>query len=174
MAAGFTTLQNQVGALIGNLNLPGSFQNSLQPNPGNTTTAVNMVIVVNGVPQGLIRSMSVDENFNFRNVAAVNSAVNVAQLPGVYTASASISRSFLFGQTMETAFGGNLRAVVGQYQATTDPTQLYFTIIEIDNLGNLLATRHNCALWSVRRAIDIDQVVIMEDAQIGILSSNTN
>ena len=170
----FQTLQQQVGNIIGNLNLPGALSQSLQPNPANTTTAVNLLIVVNGLPQGLIRTMSIDENFNPRNVPAVNSPVNVAQVPGVYTASATITRSFLYGVTLENAFGGQLRAVVGKYQATPDFTKLYFTIVEADNQGNILATRHDCLLWQVRRAVDIDQVIIMEDASIGILSSNVS
>lgn len=169
----FANLQQQVGNVIGNLNLPGALNSSLQPNAGNTTTAVNLLLVINGIPQGLIRTMTVDENFNPRNVPAINSAVDVANVPGIYRATATIDKAFLFGQTLEGAFGGNLKSVVGQFQATADFTKLYFSIVEVDATGNLLAVRHDCMLASVRHAYDIEQVVIMENASVLVRWSDT-
>jgi hypothetical protein len=161
-------IQSGIASAIGNVNLPGAFSASLQPNPANTSTAVNLAIVVNGQLQGLIKSLSVDEQFNQQRVRAIGGAVAVAIIPGVYEATASFNKSFIFGQTLETAFGGGIRPVVGQYQANVDFTQFYFNIVELDAQSNALAVYHDCVLMSLRRAVDIDGVIIMEDAQIGI------
>jgi hypothetical protein len=162
----FATLQSQIGGIIGDVQLGGAFGTSLQPNPANTTTAVNLLIVVNGIPQGLIRSMSIDENFGYVRVKAISSPVDVAEVPGVYEGTASVSRAFLLGQDLETAFGGNLRAVVGTQQANQNFTAFYFSIVTVDNLGNILKTYHDCALASVRSAYEIESVIIMQDASI--------
>ena len=174
MGSAFTSIQTGVANALGNLNLPGVFTSSLQPNPGNTTTAVNLGIVVNGVLQGLIRSMSVDESFNYQRVPAIGSAVSAALVPGVYEATATCMKTFLFGQTLETAFGGGLRAVTGRYQADPDFTKFYFNIVELDNKGAILAVRHDCVLMSVRSSYEIGQVVIMQDATIAIRWSETS
>lgn len=166
MPGAFGPLQTQVGNIIGNLGIPGALATSLQPNAANTTTAVNLLIVVNGLPQGLIRTMTIDETFNPRNVPAINSAVDVANVPGIYRATATIDKAFLFGVSLEAAFGGNLRAVVGQYQASADFTKLYFQIVEVNNQGSILAARHDCILASVRHAYDIESVVIFENANV--------
>jgi hypothetical protein len=166
MPNAFANLQAQVGNIIGNLAIPGALATSLQPNAANTTTAVNLLIVVNGLPQGLIRTMTIDETFNPRNVPAINSAVDVANVPGIYRATATIDKAFLFGVTLEAAFGGSLRAVVGPYQSTPDFTKLYFSIVEVNNQGSILAARHDCLLASVRHAYDIESVVIFENANI--------
>jgi len=163
---GFAGIQQQIQNTVGSVSVPGAFGTSLQPNAGNTTTAVNLLIVVNGIPQGLIKSLSIDEQFNVQRVRAIGSAISVALIPGVYEATASINKSFIYGQTLETAFGGGLRPVVGKYQASADFTQFYFNIVEVDNKGNTLATRHDCVLSSVRRAYEIDGVIIMEDASL--------
>lgn len=170
---GFAGLQQSVAGAIGTLTAPGALNATLQANPANTTTAINMTIVVKGVPQGLVRSMNIDEEFNYQRVRAISSAVNVALIPGVYEATAQINRAFLYGVTMETAFGGGLRAVVGKYSADPDFSKFYFNIVEVDNLGNALATRHDCVLTSVRTAYDIDGVVIIQDASLLIRWSDT-
>jgi hypothetical protein len=166
MATAFSNLQAQVGSIIGNLSIPGALATSLQPNAAATTTAVNLLLVVNGLPQGLIRTMTVDETFNPRNVPAINSAVDVANVPGIYRATATIDKAFLFGVSLEAAFGGNLRSVVGAYQSTPDFTKLYFSIVEVNNQGGILAARHDCLLASVRHAYDIESVVIFENANV--------
>ncbi len=164
----FGAVQTGIANAVGNLNVPGAFTSSLQPDPGNTSTAVNLAIVVNGQLQGLIKSLSVDEQFNQQRVRAIGGAVSVAIIPGVYEATASFNKSFIFGQTLETAFGGGIRPVVGQYQANADFTQFYFNIVELDVNSNALNVYHDCVLMSLRRAVDIDGVIIMEDAQIAI------
>ncbi len=164
----YASLQSGIANAVGTVNLPGAFSASLQPNPSNTTTAVNLAIVVNGQLQGLIKSLSVDEQFNVQKVRAIGGAVAVAMIPGVYEATASIDKSFIFGQTLETAFGGGIRPVVGQYQANVDFTQFYFNIVELDANSNALNVYHDCVLMSVRRAVDIDGVIVMESAQIAI------
>lgn len=166
LAGGYASLQQQISQNVGSIGLPGAFGASLQPNAANTTTAVNLTIVVNGVPQGLIRSMSVDEQFNVQRVRVIGSAVDVAMVPGVYEATAQINKAFLYGVTLETAFGGGIRAVVGKYQADADFTKFYFNILEVDNLGRTLATRHDCMLTSIQRAYEIDQVVVFESASL--------
>lgn len=164
MATAFANLQAQIGNVIGQVAVPGALATSLQPNAGATTTAVNLLLVVNGLPQGLIRTMTIDETFNPRNVPAINSAIDVANVPGIYRATGTIDKAFLFGVTLEAAFGGNLRAVVGPYQATPDFTKLYFNIVEVNNQGGIMAARHDCLLASVRHAYDIESVVIFENA----------
>lgn len=133
-----------------------------------------MAIVANGRLQGLIRSMSVDEQFNVVRVRAINNAVAAAIIPGVYEATASISKSFIFGQSVEGAFGGGLRAVVGEYQGDPDFTKFYFNILQLDNFGNILSVYHDCVLMSVRRSVEIESVVVMDDAQIAIRWADTS
>jgi hypothetical protein len=164
--SGYAALQTGIAGSIGPLTTAGALSASLQPNAGATTTAINLAIVVQGIPQGLISSMTIDEQFNQQRVRAISSAVNVALIPGVYEATAQINRAFLYGVTLETAFGGGLRPVIGKYQANPDFTQFYFVILEINNQGIALATRHDCVLTSLRRAYEINQVVIIEDASI--------
>lgn len=170
---GFAGLQQTIAGAIGSLAPPGALSASLQANPSNTTTAINLTIVVKGVPQGLVRSMSIDEEFNYQRVRAISAAVNVALIPGVYEATAQINRAFLYGVTLETAFGGGLRSVIGKYAADPDFTKFYFNIVEVDNLGGTIATRHDCVLTSLRKAYDIDGVVIIEDASILIRWSDS-
>lgn len=166
LQTGFAGLQNSISQSIGSLNIPSAFGASLQANPANTTTAINLTIVANGIPQGLVRSMNVDEQFNVQRVRAISSAVNVALIPGVYEATAQINKAFLYGVSLESAFGGGIRAVVGKYLASPDFTKFYFNIVTVDNQGRTLKTYHDCMLTSVREAIEIDGVVIMEDASI--------
>jgi hypothetical protein len=171
--AGFAGVQSGIAAAIGQLSVPGAFGSSLQPNAGGTTTALNLVIVANGQPQGLIRSMSIDEQFNVQRVRAIGSAINVALLPGIYEGTGSFAKAFLYGQSLEQALGGGLRPVVGRYQANPDFSQFYFNIVEAGVGGQALAVRHDCVLTSIRRAYEIEQVVVVEDAQFMIRWSET-
>jgi hypothetical protein len=171
---GFAGLQGAIGASIGSLSVPGAFGASLQPNVGLTTTAVNLILVVNGLPQGLIKTMSIDEQFNTQRVKALGSAVNIALIPGVYEATGTFNKAFLYGTSIEGAFGGGLRPVVGQYQANVDFTQFYFNVVETNAAGAVVAVRHDCVLTSVRRTYEIDQVVIMEDASFMVRWSETS
>lgn len=166
--AGFSGLQQALGDAIGQINLPGAFNSSAQPNPSNTSTAINMAIVSKGKVQGLIRSMSVDEQFNTVRVKAIGAAISVAIIPGVYEATASLSKAFLFGQTLESALGGGIRPVVGRYQTSPDFTQFYFNVVQLDNQGNPLGVYHDCVLTTLRRAVEIDSVIVMEDATLAI------
>jgi hypothetical protein len=169
----FANLQNKIGAAVGSLSVPGAFGASLQPNAGLTTTAVSLIIVANGLPQGLIKTMSIDEQFNTQRVKAIGSAIDIALLPGVYEATGTFNKAFLYGTTLEAALGGGIRPVVGRYQTSTDFTQYYFNIVETNASGTPIATRHDCVLTSVRRSYEIDQVVIMEDASFLIRWSET-
>lgn len=168
----FGGLQQGVAAALGTVSLANAFASSQQPQQGITTTAVNLLIVVNGIAQGLIQSMRVNENFNVRPVVAIGSPVRVANIPGIYESTATIDRAFVFGQTMESAFGGNLRAVIGKQQAQVDFTKLYFNIVEVAADGSPLGTRHDCILNSVSRTYDIGGVIIMENSDITIRWAN--
>jgi hypothetical protein len=170
---GYAGIQGTIASAIGGFGVPGAFNQSLQQNPASTTTAVNLVLVVNGQPQGLVKSLSIDEQFNMQRVKALGSAINIALLPGVYEATASVNKAFLYGQSIEGAFGGGLRPVVGKYLADPDFTKFYFNILEATASGITIATRHDCVLTSVRRTYEIDQVVIIEDASILIRWSDT-
>lgn len=162
--SGFAGLQGKIGAALGQLSVPGAFGANLQPNAGLTTTAVNLIIVANGIPQGLIKTMSIDEQFNTQRVKAIGSAIDIALLPGVYEATGTFNKAFLYGTTLEAALGGGIRPVVGRYQANPDFTKFYFNIVETNANGSVVAERHDCVITSVRRSYEIDQVVIMEDA----------
>lgn len=168
MAGVFAGVQAGVQTQLGSVALSSAFTGNQQQNPSNTTTAVNLLIVVNGIAQGLIQSLRINESFSVMPVKAIGSAVDVAKIPGVYQASGTIDRMFIFGQTMEQSFGGSIRAVVGKNQLTPDFTQLYFNIVEVDNQGNALATRHDCMLNSISRVYDINGVIIGENADIAI------
>jgi hypothetical protein len=172
--SGFAGLQSAIGAAVGNINLPGAFSSSAQPNPKNTTTAVNMAIVSKGIVQGLIRSLNVDENFNVQRVKAIGSAISVAMIPGVYEATATISKAFIFGQSLESALGGGIRPVVGLYQASPDFTQFYFNIVLLDNNNQMLGAYHDCVLTTLRRAVEIEGVIIMDDASLMCRWSDVN
>ena len=123
-----------------------------------------MAIVSKGIVQGLIRSLNVDENFNVQRVKAIGSAISVAMIPGVYEATATISKAFIFGQSLESALGGGIRPVVGLYQASPDFTQFYF------NIG----AYHDCVLTTLRRAVEIEGVIIMDDASLMCRWSDVN
>jgi hypothetical protein len=164
MATSFATLQNTIGTALGQLSVPGAFGASLQPNAGLTTTALNLIIVANGLPQGLIKTMSIDENFNTQRVKAIGSAIDIALLPGVYEATGTFDKAFLYGTTLETALGGGIRPVVGRYLADPDFTKFYFNVVETNANGTVVAERHDCVLTSVRRSYEIDSVVVMENA----------
>jgi hypothetical protein len=139
---------------------------NLQPSPGNTTTAVNLLVVMKNQVVGLIRSLRVDEQFNYQQARALGLPISAAFVPGVYTASGTVSRAFLLGQTFEQALGGGIRPVVGKSLVSADFTSFYFNIVEVDNNGNPLATRHDCVMSSISRAYEIDQVIIMEDCNL--------
>jgi hypothetical protein len=160
----YTGLQGAIAGAVGSVSVPGAFKASLQPSAGLTTTAVNLIIVANGIPQGLIKTMSIDEQFNTQRVKAIGAAVDIALIPGIYEASGSFNKAYLYGQTLENALGGGIRPVVGQYQAATDFTDFYFNIVETNANGSVIAVRHDCVLTSIRKTYEIDQVVIMEDA----------
>ena len=164
--SGIGAIAGAIGGSLGQIGVPGAFGGSLQPNGAATTTAVNVAIVINGIVQGLIRSMRFEENFDQHVVKVVGKTVAAAIIPGVYTASASVSKVFIFGQDINQAFGGNVRPVANQAQANVDFTKLYFDIVLLDNQGNPLETFHDCALGSVSTSVEIDGVIIMEDANV--------
>ena len=160
------SLQGAFAAAQGVQTVPGTGVAGATGNAGLTSTAVNLIIVVNGIPQGLIKTLTIDEQFNYQRVKAIGSAVDVAFVPGVYEATGTINRAFLYGQSIETAFGGGLRAVVGKYQANPDFTSFYFNVIATDVSGSPIAIYHDCIMGSVRKTIEIDQVVIIEDVSL--------
>jgi hypothetical protein len=73
---------------------------------------------------------------------------------------------FLFGLDLNDVMGGNVRPVSGKRAPTNDFTQFYFTLVEVDALGNTIKVLHDCALASESTAYDIDSVVIMEEASV--------
>jgi len=161
-------VQGAINQAIGSFNLPGALSTTVAPSPGATTTAVNGLLVVNGAVQGLVRSLRVDEGFGVQGPKAIGSAVRVALVPGVYEGSGSIERSFLFGQSLTQAFGNLLLPIIGKNLASNDFTQSYFNLITLDNQGNPRKTYHDCMFSSISEAISIDQVVIVQDAQLMI------
>jgi hypothetical protein len=166
--SGYGSLQAGIAAAVGAVSVPGAFSASANSNAGNTTTAVNLIIVANGVPQGLIKTMSIDEQFNTQRVKAIGSAIDIALIPGVYEATGTFNKAFLYGTSLSAALGGGLLPVVGRYQAATDFTKFYFNIVESNASGQPIAVRHDCVLTSIRKTYEIDQVVIMEDASFMI------
>jgi hypothetical protein len=162
---GLAAVQSGIAKTVSSaLGVPGAFNASVQGNAALTTTAVNLVLVANGNIQGLVKTMSVDEQFNYQRVKAIGSAIDIALLPGVYEATFTINKAFLYGLTLEGAFGGGIRPVVGKYLTNADFTQFYFNIVEANANGTAVAVRHDCVITSVRRTYEIDQVTIMEDA----------
>jgi hypothetical protein len=166
--AGLGSLSSQISQQLGSFSLPGALGSSMQADGSKTTTAVNIAIVINGVVQGLIRSLRFEESFDQHPVKVVGGAVAAAIIPGVYTGSASVSKVFLFGVDLNTAFGGNVRPISGKSQTTQDFTKLYFNIVVLDNQGNPLQIFHDCALNSVSTSVEIDGVIIMEEASVVI------
>jgi hypothetical protein len=160
---GFAGLQNSISANTGSAQVAGAFGAAIAGNAALTTTALNLILVMNGIVQGLIKTMSVDEQFNTQRVKAIGSAVDVALLPGVYEGTFTINKAFLYGQTIDDALGGTVRPVVGQYLQSADFTSFYFNIIEANASGVAVAVRHDCVLTSVRKSYEIDSVTIMED-----------
>lgn len=165
---GLSSLASAASSSLGSFGLPGAFGSSLQPNGAATTTAVNVAVVINGVVQGLIRSMRFEEAFDQHLVKVVGGAVGAAIIPGVYTATASVSKVFIFGQDLNTAFGGNVRPIDQKSQTNVDFTKTYFDIVLLDNQGNPLQLFHDCALNSVATSVEIDGVIIMEEASVMI------
>lgn len=163
--SGFATVQNRIAAQLGSSTLSAA-TSSIAPTAGQTTTAVNMLIVVNNNVQGLIKNLTYDESYDYHREKAISSAVPVAFIPGVYEANGSIEKLFLFGETIDAAFGAGLRAVTGTQQTTADPSQLYFNIVTVDNQGNALQTFHDCVLIRARRSTDIDSVIIVDNIDI--------
>jgi hypothetical protein len=161
----FNLSKNLQGAL-GDFGTASALSSGLQPNSARNTTATNLMIVVDGIPQGLLRSVRVEKPYDQHRIKVLGAVVNAAIVPGVTEPSASISKVFLFGQTLNDAFGGNIRPVVGKRAPTNDFTKFYFDIVEIDALGNPLTILHDCALASESKAYDIDSVIIMEEASI--------
>lgn len=165
-----STITNAVNAAVAqagaSVTIPGVQTGSVGPNPANTTTAVNGAIVVNGQVQGLLRSVRAENNFNLKSQPAIGSAIMVAIIPGVYEGSASYEKSFLFGQTLESAAGNILLPVVQQNLGSNDFTKSYFNMITLDNNANPRDTYHDCMIASKTEAIAIEQVIITEDASI--------
>lgn len=165
MSAGSLALQ-LAGSLGSQFGTNGALNKNLQPDPSKNTTATNLLIVVNGVPQGLLRSVRVEKPYDQHRIKVLSSPIDAAIVPGVTEPSASVSKVFLFGQSLNDVFGGNIRPVVGKRAPTNDFTKFYFDIVEIDAVGNILTILHDCALASESKAYDIDSVIIMEEAQI--------
>ena len=167
-------IQSTIANTLGSISTPGAFGTSLQSNPANTTTAVNIALVVNGVAQGLIRSVRLEESFDQHGVKVVGSAVNTANIPGVYSATISLSKVFINGIDLNTAFGGNIRPVTGKVQTSPDYTKFYFDIVVLDLTGKPIQIFHDCALNSVSTSVEIDSVIIMEEATCVVRWSEKN
>lgn len=163
--SGFGNIQQQIGAALGNVALNAA-SSSLAPSTGQTSTAVNMLIVINGNVQGLIKAISSDDAFGYMREKAIGSAVAVALVPGVYEGNLSVEKLFLFGITLSSAFGQGLLAVTGTQQTSANPADMYFNIVVVDNQGNPLQTFHDCVITRARRAIDIDSVIVVESVEI--------
>jgi hypothetical protein len=165
-----STISNAINTAVGQSGLssviPGVQTGSVAPNPANTTTAVNAGIVINGQLQGLLKSFRVEHNFNIKPQTAIGAAIRIALIPGVYEGSGSFEKSFLFGQTLESAAGNILLPVIQQNLANNDFTKSYFNTITLDNNGNPLNTYHDCMIATKTEVIAIEQVVITEDASV--------
>ena len=167
-------IQNTISSALGSISSPGAFGTNLQSNPANTTTAVNIALVVNGIAQGLIKSFRLEESFDQHGVKVIGSAVNTANIPGVYTASISLSKVFINGLDLNSSFGGNVRPVTGKVQTSADFTQFYFDIVVLDLKGNPVQIFHDCVVNSVSTSVEIDSVIIMEEAQCLVRWSEKN
>lgn len=161
-------LQSTIASALGGFGIPSLGSANLQPNPQRNTTATSLTIVVNGQVQGLIRSLRVERPYDQHRIKVIGSVVNAGFVPGVFEPSASISKIFLYGQDIAIAFGGTIRPVNGTQSVTNDFTQFYFNIVEVDALGNTIKEYHDCVLASESKSVDIDSVIIMEEASIYI------
>lgn len=161
---GFASLQAGIQANTSGLGVPGAFGAAVAGNAALTTTALNLILVANGQAQGLVKTMSVDEQFNTQRVKAIGSAIDIAFLPGVYEATFTIDKAYLYGQTLETAFGGGIRPVIGKYLSNPDFTSFYFNVVVANASGTAIAVYHDCVITSVRKTFEIDQIVIYENA----------
>jgi hypothetical protein len=161
-----TNLSNAVSNALGSFGVPSALQTNLQPNAAKSTTATSLLISIEGIPQGLLRSANSERPYDQHRVKVIGSSVDAAIVPGVTEPTLTISKVFLFGLDLNAAMGGNIRPVQGKRAPTNDFTSYYFQIIEIDALGNTVRVFHDCALSSESTAVDIDSVLIMETASV--------
>jgi len=161
-----SALSNAVTTALGDFGVPNALQANLQPDPSRSTTATSLLISVQGIPQGLLRSINTERPYDQHRVKVIGSPVDAAIVPGVTEPTATINKVFLFGLDINASFGGNVRPVQGKRAVSNDFTQFYFDIVEIDAKGNTLRVLHDCALSSESTATDIDSVLIMETATI--------
>ena len=161
-----SALSSAVSTALGDFGVPNALQTNLQPNPAASTTATSLLISVNGIPQGLLRSLNTERPYDQHRVKVIGSSIDAAIVPGVTEPTATINKVFLFGLDLNSVFGGNVRPVIGKRAPTNNFTSFYFDVVEIDALGNTIKVLHDCALATESSAVDIDSVIIMETATI--------
>ena len=144
----------------------GAVVQNLQPNASANTTATSLLVMIQGIPQGLLRSIRIERGYDQHRIKVIGAPINAAIIPGVTEPTATISKAFLFGLDINAVMGGNVRPVQGKRSPTNDFTQFYFNIVEVDAEGNTLAVYHDCALASESRGTDIDSVIMIEEASI--------
>jgi hypothetical protein len=163
-----TSLSSAVSGSLGKFGVPNALGANLQPDPTRNSTATSLLIVVKGIPQGLLRSVNVERPYDQHRVKVIGSSIDAAIVPGVTEPTATVTKVFLFGKDINSSFGGNIRPVVGTSAPTNDFTTFYFNIVEIDAKGATLRTLHDCALSSESTAVDIDSVIIIETCSIHV------
>ena len=161
-----SALSSAVSGALGNFGIPNALNANMQPDPTRNSTATSLLIVIQGIPQGLLRSVNVERPYDQHRVKVIGSSVDAAIVPGVTEPTATISKVFLFGMDLNSAMGGNVRPVLGKRAPTNDFTSFYFDLVEVDANGVTLRTLHDCALSSESTAVDIDSVLIIESATI--------
>ncbi len=163
----FTSALRGLSGTLGDTGVQAVATN-LQPDPTQNTTATSLLVMIKGIPQGLLRSIRIERGYDQHRIKVLGASINAAIIPGVTEPSATISKVFLFGLDINDVMGGNVRPVQGKRAPTNDFTQFYFDIVEVDATGNTLAVYHDCVLANESRGTDIDSVIIMEEASLYI------
>ena len=161
-----SALSSAVSNALGDYGVPNALQASLQPNPAKSTSATSLLISVQGIPQGLLKSINAERPYNAQRVKVIGSSIDAAIVPGVTEPTLTVTKVFLFGIDLNAAFGGNIRPVVGKRAPTNDFTKFYFDVVAVDALGNTVRVYHDCALSSESTATEVESVIMMETATL--------
>jgi hypothetical protein len=159
-------VSSAITGALGSFGVPNALSANLQPNPAATTTATSLLISIEGIPQGLLRSINSERPYDQHRVKVIGASIDAVIVPGVTEPSLTLNKVFMFGLDLNTVMGGKIRPVVGKRAVSNDPTYGYFDIVEIDARGNTICVYHDCALGSESRAVDIDSVIIMETCSV--------
>ena len=123
-------------------------------------TAVTGTLKYNGKEVGEMQNISVNENYNVRQVSAIGHGIDIHHVPGVFRADLRAERVFLIGDTLFDFLGTLDRAIFPTKTFTSDMTQplsdtdisQYFTSQAnkaiLDNSSKILSIRFDVELFN--------------------------